>query len=229
MTDATGRARTPLRGRRSSAGLTVEDILDCAAELFAERGYRGTNLEHVARRLGVTRQALYYHFPKKHDILMALFDRVMSRLEHHADATFAEDPPDLFGALLRGHIRVVAGDIALLTVLITENAEIREPLHPEAAERRRAHNERLVEAYQRGVAAGTLRPVPDVRVAVNTVIGAANMLIRWYDPDGPLDPDDVAEQTSSLLEHGLLADAPEEGRAAAGRAARPGHDAGGGP
>ncbi|MCW3003144.1 MAG: regulatory protein TetR, partial [Conexibacter sp.] len=71
------------RGRRNDPAIREADILDAAAVLFADLGYRATNLEHVARRLGVTRQALYYYFPKKHDILLALFDRVMSRFEHN--------------------------------------------------------------------------------------------------------------------------------------------------
>src|SRR5271156_6797402 len=46
-----------------------------ALELFAEQGYEKTSLREIAERLGVTKAALYYHFPSKQDILMALHYR----------------------------------------------------------------------------------------------------------------------------------------------------------
>lgn len=196
--------RIPARAKGvGGEGLTSSDILDAAADLFAERGYRATNLEHVAGRLGVTRQALYYYFARKHDILLALFDRIMGLLEQRADATIAENPPDLFLALVRGHGQTVAENISLVTVLLTENAEIREPLHPEAADRRRAYTARLIEAYEAGVAAGTLRPVPNPRVVVNTFIGAMNSMSRWYDGAGKLGPAQIADLATELMEHGV--------------------------
>lgn len=196
------------RGRRNDPAIREADILDAAAVLFADLGYRATNLEHVARRLGVTRQALYYYFPKKHDILLALFDRVMSRFEHNVEVVFAEQPESLFGALLRGHAEAVAADVELLTVLIAEHAELREPHHPEATQRRRAYTDQLVAAYKRDVTAGVIRPDADPRIAVNTVIGAANMMIRWYDRNGSIPPGEMAEQVATILERGLRDTSP---------------------
>ena len=40
-----------------------------ATELFIEQGYEGTSLREIADRLGITKAALYYHFPSKDDIL----------------------------------------------------------------------------------------------------------------------------------------------------------------
>jgi AcrR family transcriptional regulator len=51
---------------------TRQRILDVALELFAERGYAGTSVADIAKRLGITKAALYYHFAAKSDILEAL-------------------------------------------------------------------------------------------------------------------------------------------------------------
>jgi AcrR family transcriptional regulator len=47
-----------------------------ALDLFTERGYGETSLREVADELGFTKAALYYHFEKKEDILLALHLRL---------------------------------------------------------------------------------------------------------------------------------------------------------
>jgi AcrR family transcriptional regulator len=47
-------------------------ILDAARELFEERGYFGAALDGVAKRAGVSRQAIYLHFTSKAELLSAL-------------------------------------------------------------------------------------------------------------------------------------------------------------
>jgi AcrR family transcriptional regulator len=55
---------------------TRERILDVALDLFIEKGYDKTSLREIAEHLGVTKAALYYHFPSKVDILSALHQRL---------------------------------------------------------------------------------------------------------------------------------------------------------
>lgn len=68
---------------------TRSDILSTARELFTERGYQDTSLREIATRLGLTKTAVLYHFPTKHDILLALnqpllddLDATLSTVEH---------------------------------------------------------------------------------------------------------------------------------------------------
>jgi len=74
------------------SGDTRERILTVANELFTEQGYEGTSLREISDRLGITKAALYYHFPSKDDILGALIEpmfatarELMDRLEAAAD------------------------------------------------------------------------------------------------------------------------------------------------
>lgn len=67
---ATGQAPPARRGD------TRERILDVALDLFNDQGYDKTSLREVAEELGVTKAALYYHFARKEDILLALHTRI---------------------------------------------------------------------------------------------------------------------------------------------------------
>jgi AcrR family transcriptional regulator len=76
--------RVPLRGEhlaRTAGEETPQRILDEAQSLFSERGYVGTTVQQVADRLGITKAALYYHFPQgKAEIFVELMRRHLRRL-----------------------------------------------------------------------------------------------------------------------------------------------------
>jgi AcrR family transcriptional regulator len=73
---------------------TRERILDVALDLFTEKGYDKTSLREIAERLGFTKAALYYHFPGKKDILLALHFRLHELFQESMAATggFESDP-----------------------------------------------------------------------------------------------------------------------------------------
>ena len=70
------RYRPPARGRRSRGGTgradTRKRIVSIARRLFVDQGYTATSIADIARELGTTTAALYYHFPSKADILEAV-------------------------------------------------------------------------------------------------------------------------------------------------------------
>lgn len=51
---------------------TRQQILQVAAELFADQGIAATPLREIAERLEFTKAALYYHFPSKDHLLATL-------------------------------------------------------------------------------------------------------------------------------------------------------------
>jgi AcrR family transcriptional regulator len=61
----------PVRSSRSDA--RQEQLIDIAIRLFARKGYEGTSLRDIADEAGITKAALYYHFPNKE----ALYERIV--------------------------------------------------------------------------------------------------------------------------------------------------------
>jgi AcrR family transcriptional regulator len=66
----------PAAGHRLERPDTRQRILDVALDLFTEHGYDGTSLREIAEKLGITKAALYYYFPSKEDIFLALHMRL---------------------------------------------------------------------------------------------------------------------------------------------------------
>ena len=50
-----------------------EAVLKTAAQLFLEKSYRRTSLNDVAKRLNITKPALYHYFHNKEDILLGCY------------------------------------------------------------------------------------------------------------------------------------------------------------
>jgi AcrR family transcriptional regulator len=55
-------------------------ILDCALEVFARKGFHDTSIAAVCARARIARGTLYQYFKDKRDVLAALIDRIVSRI-----------------------------------------------------------------------------------------------------------------------------------------------------
>jgi AcrR family transcriptional regulator len=76
---AAARARRAAE-RTPEAGTRIR-IQQVALDLFTENGYEATSLREIAERLGVTKAALYYHFPTKDDIIASLVADRLARVD----------------------------------------------------------------------------------------------------------------------------------------------------
>lgn len=54
--------------------LTREFIMDAARELFAKKGYQHVSMRQIARELGYSHGAIYYHFKNKAELFFALVE-----------------------------------------------------------------------------------------------------------------------------------------------------------
>ena len=64
-------------------------VLDAALKLIAEHGVSGTSLQMIADTMGVTKAAVYRQFKTKEEIVIAITEREMSRLEDALEAAEA--------------------------------------------------------------------------------------------------------------------------------------------
>jgi AcrR family transcriptional regulator len=68
------RGRNRIRTGDEDTADVREHIRRIALDLFIEEGYDKTSLREIAEKLGVTKAALYYHFPTKDDIVKSLVE-----------------------------------------------------------------------------------------------------------------------------------------------------------
>lgn len=61
-------------------GAARDRVVEVAVELFAEHGVQDTSLQMIADRIGVGKAAVYYQFPSKDEIVLAVLRPVFEKL-----------------------------------------------------------------------------------------------------------------------------------------------------
>lgn len=181
-------------------------MLNAAAELFAERGFGGTNLRDVAEVLGMSRPGLYYHFPSKEKILEALIEEVTlsfaSQLETIV-ATEDSDPEQALRHVVSSSARWVLENPVLFRVLDRSEAEIPDDLKNKHDAAKRMILEHFTQIVERGISIGKFRPV-DPHTASLTIVGMCNWVAWWYKPEGRLAMNEIAETIADMAVRSLL-------------------------
>src|ERR1700678_2235391 len=106
--------------RRGRPGYDLESLLAVAITVFNERGYDGTSMEDLSRRLGISKSSIYYHVDSKEDLLGLALDRALDGLFAEADQVKADGRSAIerLEQLVRGSVRVLAERLACVTLLL---------------------------------------------------------------------------------------------------------------
>lgn len=187
--------------------LVREQLIDIAAELFDRKGYVQTNINDIARAIGLGRSAVYHYFRNKEEILAALVEAEaftpLAQLQHLSDNADLTPTQRLRQAIVEGIDRRLStgSRFILLSRLETQIPDELAPLYNRG---RREILNFYVNCISEGIASGEFRPV-DPKVAAFAVIGMANWTSRWFSPHGARTPLEIGEIIADFALHGLIA------------------------
>jgi TetR/AcrR family transcriptional regulator, cholesterol catabolism regulator len=193
--DGTGRLRDGAASRKR--------ILDTVTRLFVEKGYHGTGIQEISEAVGLQRGALYHHIGSKERLLfeisMTLLRQAMGAAEPIVES---DDSPDvklrrLARALMRHHSTHGDG----WSVAIRESRFLSDTYHKEVIAARDDFERIWHEVLDDGAAHGHWRPVDSVDI--RGILGMFNSAARWLKPDGPLQPEQIADRYIDMLLDGL--------------------------
>ena len=175
------------RRTKEESARTRERLIAAAREAFERHGYAGATLEQIARTAGLTRGALYFHFPDKAALLRAMREQVDLPLIDRVGLELpAEAGVDALAAIERFMLAVVTAIEQCETIrgtlqILFFHCEYVDALEPELALRHRRHAElceRLREAYRRAAAEGLLRSQVDPGLAALESAAFLSGLVR---------------------------------------------------
>src|ERR671925_590929 len=97
-------------------------ILQAAVKVFARRGYHGARVSDIARGAEVADGTIYLYFRNKEDILVSLFNEVMSDHLERARAELATvaGAPARLRAIAAHHLGALGGNRDLAVVFQVE-------------------------------------------------------------------------------------------------------------
>lgn len=74
-------------------------VLEVAARFFVRKGFNGTSIRDIASAAGMLPGSLYYHYPSKEAMLVAVFEEGVTRISAAVDAALAACPLDAWDRL----------------------------------------------------------------------------------------------------------------------------------
>ena len=181
-------------------------MLSAAADLFAERGFGGTNLRDLADVLGMSRPGLYYHFPSKEKILEALIEEVTFSFAEQLKTITSnvdQDPEAELRHVVKVSTLWVLENSVMFRVLDRSESDMPKELKEKHNASKRVILEHFTDIIQRGIAVGKFRPV-DPHVAGLTISGMRNWGAWWFKPEGRLRQHEIAEMVAEMAVRSLL-------------------------
>lgn len=209
-------------GRHGRPAYDRDSLLEVAVVVFNERGYDGTGMEELARRLGLSKSSIYHHVSGKEELLELAVNRALDALFAVLDEEEAGHRDGVNGAVGSGSsgsgsdgttatarmkrvvhrsVEVLAAELPYVTLLLRlhGNSEVEQ----RALARRREFDHRVAELMARAAAEGGIRADIDPHLASRLLFGTVNSLVEWYRPDRDLTVQTLADALTTILFDGL--------------------------
>ncbi|HKW91923.1 MAG TPA: TetR/AcrR family transcriptional regulator [Methylomirabilota bacterium] len=199
---------------------TRAQILRAAADLFRERGYPASTVDHIAARLGMSKASLYSHFRAKEEMLAAISRETIEAFTRDLSLVLGArlSPEDKLRRVVRQHVQFVIANRSFLTVFFGEEANLPPRFARSLAAQKDRYDKGVERIVQEGIRTGAFRDVPP-RLVVFAVLGMVNWVHKWYNPRGRWGAEEVSAAFLSLIEGGLVR-ARRRGPALSGRLRR---------
>ena len=182
-------------------------VLQTAAHLFLEQGFRKTSMSELAARLEITKPALYYYFRNKEDLLVECYRAGVAEMEGLLNEAVLHTGSGLekVRAYLHAYATSVASREFGRCVAMLDDDDLSAKAKRDVRALKRRTDSTLREFIQQGIDDGSIRPC-DVKLAAFAMAGAINWIGKWFKPGGELGPDQIAREFADLLTQGLRAE-----------------------
>lgn len=199
-------ALTPTSGaKESKAEASRAKILSISQKLFARRGFAGVSIRDISQAVGMTTASLYYHFPSKEEIFVAVHGMSLEAVQREVMDAIAplKDPWDRLEAAAAAHSRNFASAERSGASIAAEYYEgSLAPFRKIMVPQRDAY-ERLIAVL---VADLRLPASVDERMFRLQLLGALNWIPVWHRAGRGLAAEEVARQFVRNFRQGLDAD-----------------------
>lgn len=179
-----------MTGARMSKGeVTRQRILDAAQSAILEKGFTATSIDELIAECGLTKGGFFYHFKDKNDLAKALLRRYLEQDEAVYDEIF-----DRARSMLDDPLQVFLAGLKLLAEVMGDMPGG----HPGCVVAVACYYERMFDRELKEInTEGALRWRRRFRAMIDAIDAQ-------YQPRVPVDPDELADMVSSVLEGGIV-------------------------
>lgn len=202
-------------GQQRDSETRQSQILNAAAQAFANKGYQRATIKEIARQAGIAPGTIYLYFEGKRDLLLSIADRVIGQAWSETQAQLASlDKEAYIAAVLQNISDFVHENQAFLQALIPE-------IWTDDDLQDQFFNQILAPLFETGagyleeqIAAGQARPC-EVKIVIPAIAGSLIMIPLFHTlaPEQFLvgfSEDDLVKELTQLYLEGLRPGPEEE-------------------
>ncbi|MCV7003916.1 TetR/AcrR family transcriptional regulator [Mycolicibacterium alvei] len=195
--------RTRSSGQVGRPGYDLDSLLTVAVGVFNQRGYDGTSMEDLSKRLGISKSSIYHHVSSKEELLRLAVDRALDALFAATEAPDTTTGPaiDRLENLVKRSIEVLAQELPYVTLLLRIRGNT--TTERRALARRRELDDIVGNLVEEACNEGSIRAGVDPGLTSRLIFGTVNSLIEWYRPSRTLAADEVSEAVTTMIFDGL--------------------------
>lgn len=198
---------TTQAGKPRKSALRREAILHSATELFDRKGYAHTSLDDVAQAVGIKREALYYYFRSRTEILIAIVEPQTVGLIDGMKEVIASDLPavDKLRMAIRNHLKRFDRHCLEMTIFLRDGVMGgNEELHAMMLRVWKDYETMWTSLIAAGQQSGQFARGSDPKMIAFGILGMCNWLARWYSPRKSVSIDEIIDTYFTMVSQGLL-------------------------
>lgn len=186
-----------------------DEILKKATEIFERQGVNRTSFEDIARAVGITREAIYYYFKSRMEILLEVLlpqsEELLEGLERVIGSGL--DSIDKLHAAIQSHLDGFNPNYLEMTVALREDHFVEQESATKLQALRQTwdtYSVRWTELIREGQRAGVFNPELNPKMVTFGILGMCNWLSRWYDPNKEIPLTEIIDTYFTMTAYGLV-------------------------
>ncbi|MGB5156078.1 TetR/AcrR family transcriptional regulator [Desulfobacterium sp. N47] len=191
---------------------TKQIILDKAVDLFYEFGFVRASVRDIVKTVGVTNSTIYVHFKNKDQILYTIIQDIGSIVlqELHKAIEKHDDPVECLKEMIFRQTCLIKEKRKELKIYIEEQYQLPKALSSLAIKQQRQIHDLYYNKFCELEQIGILKKGIDKTVMAFSVFAMMNWIYRWYNDNGRLSIEEIANQSIAVFFGGILAEKNNE-------------------
>lgn len=179
---------------------TRSRILDAALDVFSNKGYHEASVDEIVDRSSTSKGSVYFHFPNKQKLFLALVDKFADLLERRITEAIEGEAIGIarVNAALRACLETFGKYRPLAKILLVQAVGLGSIFESKRLEVHQRFIDLIRQYLDEAIAEGDIAPV-DTEVVATAWMGAINeVVIQWVYVGQP-DPDRIMNTLRPML------------------------------
>ncbi|OPY78159.1 MAG: HTH-type transcriptional repressor KstR2 [Syntrophorhabdus sp. PtaU1.Bin058] len=192
-----------MKDNKTSLTKKIAGISRVGAQLFSKKGYMETSLADIAVAMKLSKGGIYHYFPSKTELLSFIIhssmDQVLKDLKEELGKI--ESPQEKIKRLIVRHVELYIQHMYEARTLLNETPNLSPTSFKKIVVKQREYYQIAASVLSDYLGASASKD--EIKAISFTLFGMCNWIYSWYDPKGPIAPEQLSQIVFDLFINGV--------------------------